>query len=299
MATAPIDLTKNTNGVCNLKCSYSFNYAPTSLQITNQGTYLSFKVDNTTAPPVIYNDQNYFVQEVRLYTPSLHTYSGGNHADAELIIVHSNMISTKNLLVCIPIVQSSTSTSDSSTFFDLIMIQLQKTANRIGQQTLFNNPTFTLGKFVPMTPYYSYNGTLPWSPSNGNYDYVVFMNDNAITISTQAFKILKAITTTRKTIGTFSNPNDVFYNSTGPVPPNKGEIYIECQPTGDDGEILVPARLDTGGIVDNQMLKMLFNFTLVKFFIGAMIMLIIWVVAGKVINVIASHATKIKGSNTV
>ena len=293
MATAPIDLTKNTDGVCKLKCSYSFNYAPTSLQITNQGNYLSFKVDNTTAPPVIYNDQNYTVQEVRLYQPSLHTYSGGEHADAELIILHSNMINTRNLLVCVPVVKSSTSTADSANFFDLIMTEVQRTANSRGQQTVYNNPTFTLGKFVPMTSYYSYTGTLPWPPSNGTYDYVVFMNDNAITISPLAYTTLQSVTV-NSGIGTVDNPNDIFFNSSGPVPTTQNaEIYIECQPTGDDGEILVPAKLSAGGILDNQMLQMLFSFTLVKLFIGAVAMIVIWLAASKIINAIAAHATKV------
>ena len=289
--TAPIDLTKNTDGICNLKCSYSFTYAPTNLRIANKGSYLSFKVDDSMTPPVIYNDQNYTVQEVRLYHPSLHTYSGGNHADAELIIVHTNTLNTKSMLVCVPIVKSSTTTADCAIFFDMILTEVQRTANSIGQQTIFNNPNFSLGKFIPMTPYYSYNGSLPWQPQNGEYDYVVFMNDNAITMTTQAFKVLQAVIS-NNTVSTYANPNDIFFNESGPVPPQKGEIYIECQPTGSDGEILRPMALSAGGLLADGTIKKLFNFTLVKIFIGALIMILIWKVATKIINGIASHATK-------
>jgi len=288
MATAPIDLsTLITDGnVCDLKCSYSFTYAPTHLQITNKGDYLSMIVDKTTAPPVIYNNQNYNVQEVRLYQPSLHTYSGGTHADAELVILHNNTFSTKNLLVCIPIIKSSTTTADSAYFFDQIITEVRKTANREGQQTVYNNPTFSLGKIVPMTPYYSYTGTLPWSSSTDVYDYIVFKIENAATMSPQALTGLKAVTNANQ-IKTVVSPYDVFLNSKGPVPPyTDGDIYIECQPTGDDGEVLVPARLDTGGILDNQMLKLLFNFTLMKFFIGALVMVVIWYGATKIIRAV-------------
>jgi carbonic anhydrase len=288
--TAPIDITKNTDGMCNLKCSYSFKYSPTNLQITNQGSYLSFKVDNTMTPPVIYNEQNYNVQEVRLYYPSLHTYAGKN-ADAELIILHSNTNSTKQLLVSIPVMKSSTSTSDSSTFFDLILIEVQNTANSQGQQTTYNNPTFSLAKFVPMTPYYSYLGTLPWSPYDGTYDYVVFSIDNAIAISTQSLRVLKQVVApTNSTIQI--NPYDVFFNSAGPVPPSKGEIYIDCQPTGDDGEVIMPAKPTSGGIIDNQTMKNLFNNNMVKILIGALIMIGIWKLSMKIINGIASHSAK-------
>lgn len=288
--SAPIDLTQNTDGICNLKCSYSFNYTPTNVQITNQGSYLSLKVDNTMMPPVIYNDQNYNVQEVRLYHPSLHTYAGKN-ADAEMVISHTNNTSTKQLLVCIPILKSSTSTMDSATYFDLIMLAIQRTANSRGQQTTLSNPTFSLAKFVPMTPYYSYKGTLPWQPFTGKYDYVVFKIDDAITMSTEAFSILQNVTAINN--ATVQTPeNDVFYNSNGPVPHAQGEIYIDCQPTGANGEVLVPAKIGTGGVINNEVLKNLFSYTLVKIIVGALVMIIIWKVAMKVINGIASHASQ-------
>ena len=289
--TAPIDITKNTSGECNLKCSYSFNYAPTNLQITNQGYYLSFTVDNTMTPPVIYNDQNYNVQEVRLYYPSLHTYAGKN-ADAELIILHSNTYSTKQLLVSIPVNRSSTATSDSSTFFDSILSEVQRTANSQGQQTVYNNPTLSLAKFVPMTPYYSYTGTLPWSPYDGTYDYVVFSIENAIAMSDQSTYVLSEVIAPSSSI-IRDNPYDIFYNSTGPVPQTTGEIYIDCQPTGDNGEVIMPAKVASGGIIDNQTMKSLFNNSLVKMLIGALIMIVIWKLSMKIINGIASHSAKV------
>jgi carbonic anhydrase len=291
-ATAPIDLTKNTDNICNLKCAYSFKYTPTSLRITNQGSYLSFITEDANTPPVVYNDQNYRVKEVRLYMKSLHTWSG-QQADAELIISHVNTTSTNKLLVCIPIVQSSTTTADSAMFFDFIMAETQRTATGKGQQTVYNNPTLTLGKFIPLKPYYSYNGTLPWSPCNGRYSYVVFLKQNAITMSPNAYNVLKKLIPTPNNIKpTGKNVSNVFYNNKGPTPPNVGEIYIDCQPTGDDGEVLVPAKPDSGGILDNELLQRIFNFTIIKLLVGVLVMIVIWKVAMKAINGIASHASK-------
>ena len=291
-ATAPIDLTKNTDNICNLKCAYSFTYSPTSLRITNQGNYLSFLTEDANAPPVTYNDQLYNVKEVRLYCKSIHTWAG-KQADAELVISHTNLNSTNNLLVCIPIVQSSTTTAASAELFDFIIAETGRTANSQGQQTVYNNPTLTLGKFIPMTPYYSYIGTLPWTPCNGNYSYIVFQKDDAITMSPYAYTALKALIPSPHNIQTTgNNSNSIFYNAKGPTPPNVGEIYIDCQPTGDDGDVLVPAKVDTAGIFDNQLLQRIFNFTMVKLLVGVLAMLIIWKVAMKAINGIASHASK-------
>jgi carbonic anhydrase len=296
-ATAPIDLTKNTDNVCNLKCAYSFTYTPTSLRITNQGNYLSFLTDDANTPPVTYNDQAYNVKEVRLYCKSLHTYAG-QQADAELVISHTNLTSTNNLLVCIPIVQSSTTTAACAELFDFILAETQRTANSQGQQTVYNSPTLTLGKFIPMTPYYSYTGTLPWTPCNGNYSYVVFKKEDAITMSPQAYTALLALIPSPNNIQTSSNPGSVFYNAKGPTPPNVGEIYIDCQPTGDDGEVLVPARADTAGVLDNQLLQKIFNFTMVKLLVGVLVMLAIWKLSVKLINGIASHSSKVALAKT-
>ncbi len=291
-ATAPIDLTRNTDNVCNLKCAYSFAYAPTSLKITNQGNYLSFATDTANLPPVTYNDQPYHVQEARLYCKSLHTYAG-QQADAELIILHTDAKSINSLLVCIPIKQSSTTTAVCAELFDFILTETQRTANSKGQQTVYNSPTFSLGKFIPLKPYYSYTGTLPWTPCNGEYSYIVFKKEDAITMSTQAYKLLMALIPSPNNITPHSNPDGVFYNASGPTPPNVGEIYIDCQPTGDDGEVLVPAKVDTAGLLDNKLLKRIFNFTLMKLLIGVLVMMIIWKLAVKLINGIASHSAKI------
>ena len=291
-ATAPLDLIGNTDNICNLKCAYSFNYAPTGLRITNQGNYLSFLTDDANSPPVIYNDQNYNVKEVRLYTKSLHTWSG-NQADAELVISHTNTTSTNKLLVCIPVTKSSTTTADSALFFDFIMAETQRTATSQGQQTVYNNPTLTLGKFIPLKPYYSYSGTLPWTPCDGKYSYIVFKKGDAITMSPNAYNILRSLIPSPHNIRTSNqNTGSIFYNASGPTPPSVGEIYIDCQPTGDDGEVLVPAKPDSGGVLDNELLNKIFNFTLVKLLVGVLVMLLIWKMAMKAITGIASHASK-------
>jgi carbonic anhydrase len=300
--SAPIIIVKNTQAdkICNLKCAYKFDYAPTNLQIKNMGTYLRWKVDEVSTPPVVYNDDFYNVLEARLYWNSLHAYLNNSttnpvYADAELVIVHLNRKNTSQLLVCIPITQSSTTTADSAMFFDFILTEVARTAPSKGQQTSYNKSTFSLDKFVPKKPFYSYNGTFPWPPENESVDYIVFDKEDAITMSTNAYAVLKKVT--RKSeidaLSIETSGAELFYNPTGPVPPNAGEIYIDCQPTGDDGEILVPAKLDSGGVLDNELLKRMWNFTIVKILIGALVMIILWKLAMNILNSIAKSASKV------
>ena len=151
--TAPLNIVRNlqTEKLCKLKCSYQFNYAPTNLQIHNVGSYLFLQTDEVAIPPVIYNDENYNMKEAIIVQPSLHKFNGA-HAQAELIIMHRNVTGTKQLMVCVPIKASSTTTDSSAAFFDLILAELIKTAPSSGSKTTFVNSTFTLNKFIPIDP---------------------------------------------------------------------------------------------------------------------------------------------------
>ena len=289
-ATAPINITKNTVNICNLNCSYTFTYPPTNLMITNKGSYLQWKVENTSTPPVNYNSNKYDVTEVRIYCPSLHTFANKSAA-AEMIISHTNSTANKTLLVCIPLVTSTTSSSDSVNFFDMVMSSVATDANAVDGTTTLNKPSFNLGKFVPMKPYFSYTGTMPYDNCDNDADYIVFHQDDATAISPSAFNILKRVITAHTITTTTSNTYGLFYNANGPVPPNKGEVYIDCRPTGDDGEVLVPlSLLDPKSILDNVTIKAITDMTLVKLIVGAIMMFIIWKIAIYIIRKISEKS---------
>ena len=243
------------------------------------------QTDASSMPPVIYNNQNYDVTKVYISYPSYHSYAG-QKADAELIIDHSNTANNKILKVCVPIMQSSSSTAESVTYFDLIIGEIQRTAPSAGKTTHYNNPTLSLAKFVPLKPYYSYS-------SMDGMDVIAFGKEDAIAMSPSAFIALKAVTQRRVILSTKPNPTTgVFYNAKGPVQPNSGEIYIDCQPTGDDGEILVSVKPDSGGLMNNETLNAILNMQMVKVLVGALMMVLIWKAATKVIDGIASHSAK-------
>jgi carbonic anhydrase len=297
---APLILKKDIQGdnICNLKCAFQYDYAPTLLTIENMGKYLLLKVDEVSVPPVIFNDDFYNIQEVRLYNESIHgfgTEADEKKGDAELVIIHTSRNNTKKLMVCVPIIKSTTTTDDSAMFLDYILAEVKRTAPAKGQETIYKNTTFTLNKFIPSKPFYSYNGSLPWNESSAigdeKYNYVVFDRKDSITMSLNSYNAMKKIITDEhkiKAVPMTNNEGGVFYNPDGPKPPNTGEIYIDCQPTGDDGEILVPAKLSSGGVLDNELLKRMWNFTMLKIFIGGLVMVLLWHLATKILKGIAS-----------
>ena len=300
--TAPLNIVQNlqTNKTCKLKCAYQFTYAPTSLRIINGGSFIMMTPDESATPPVNYNDINYNVQTCILVQPSMHKYNGQN-ADAELIIIHQ-AVSKSPLIVCVPIQSSSTSTAASANYFDMIMSNISQSASSRGGQSVFTNNTFTLNKFVPMKPYYSYTGTSIFNENcygdQGTADYLVYHAKAAITMTPQAFDVLKRVIPDAQRFSRAkeesANPGGVFYNASGPTPPVQSDIYIDCQPTGDDGELLITPRAETDGMFDNQLIKDLMGSKLIasgiKFIIGVIMMIFLWKVIMRVVQGITVSA---------
>ena len=243
-ATAPINIVKSIASKCDLKCSVKFNYDVTSVRAENKGDYVRLAFDPQTIPPVLFNAQKYIVQEARIYQPSLHTF-GGQQMAAEMVITHQNQTSNQNLLVCVPI---SNGGGESSSL-DVIIKQVTQKANTKGSSTNITGSTFSLKQIVPNKPFYNYAGTLPYPPCNGTYEYIVFDKTNALIIADNTWNNLTKIIT--PSVYSTHNPvGGLFYNDIGPSSLADGDdIYIECNPTGDDGSILigVPKVISTGG----------------------------------------------------
>lgn len=259
-ATSPIDITNNHDSTCDLKCKYSFKYPLSNLNITNKGGFIYITPENFNDSPVTYNSNKYNVRGIRLYRKSLHTY-GGKNADAELLIIHNNVNGSDILIVSIPIMVGS-SNPKSTAIFDRIISEVAKTANSVGKQTSLNNVNFTLDQLIPMKPYFSYNGTLPYSPFDGTNSYLVFNIDNAISMSSSAFNTFSNIIAESSSQ---INPvkNGLYYNEKGPTyysPTGKSEeIFIECLPTGSSGEVLIQKDKTSETVFNNAVMKKLVN----------------------------------------
>ena len=239
-ATAPIDIVKNNAGVCDKKCDISYDYPNTSVVARNKGEYIRFSFDKSSTPPVFFNKEKYEVQEMRLFQPSLHTFSG-SRASGEIIIVHNNLSSSRTLLVCVPLVTNAIKEGE----VDALINQVAQKANTVDSSTNINLNVFSLKKIVPSKPYFFYNGTLPYSPCNGSNDIVVYDKDHAVSITASSFINLKRIVSASD-YDVHSPKNGFFYNQEGPSNFTGGngedDIYFECNPTGDDGETLVATK---------------------------------------------------------
>ena len=250
LSKAPINIPKESKDLCVEKCSLKFDYGKSTLTMKNNGDYLSLGYDASTTN-VKFNANKMEIHEVRIYTPSLHTYDGVR-AEAEMIIVHSGF--GKNLLVCIPMKSSDGSGSGASTFSQIISESANKIPNS-GDATTVSGMTWSLNDFVPnKRPLFSYTSNLPYEPCTGVYDYVVFsLNDYYIPISSEVVELLqgkgKKKGLIRKQQYDIKSGPRVFFNVEGAVNSNfsgdDDDIYIECQPTGDDGEALF--KKDTSG----------------------------------------------------
>lgn len=302
-ATAPVDIVNNPNLVCDLKCEYSFKYPQsTSLNVTNRGEYLSLKTDPSNIPPVTYNADKYDVAEIRLYYPSLHSYSG-KKADAELIITHNGVSSSGNLLVCVPIVTGGGGSGDSAEIFDTIISEVAKTANSPGKKTTVNIPAFSVNKFIPMKPYFSYNGTLPYSPCNGDYDYIVFSkNDGPLSMTELALESLKKLTTANG-YSTHKNKQGVFYNKKGPstlTGEGKDDFYMVCDPTGSEGETLVKAEKTTSAKFNTESVtQLLKNNIVIQILIGAALIIALTKLGSFLLNMINSNSSSQGGGGNI
>ena len=257
-STSPVNILNNPQFNCDLKCDFSYNYTTSPvLIISNKSEYLSIKLDSVQN--ITYNASTYSLNEMRIYQPSLHSYNG-KKTDAELIIIHTRDTSVGNLLVCVPIMTGSVN-SDSLAIIDKIVSNASLMTNSSNKTTNVNIPTFSVKTLIPLKPYYSYSGTLPYPPCNGEYDYIVFNKDeNAIlSISAKAFNALSKIIT--KNAYPIRQNGGVFYNKKGPSPSTNtsDDIYMECVPTGSDGEQLVPIETSTNNMFDNHSIQNFYN----------------------------------------
>lgn len=277
-STAPVNI-PTVGNECSLKCNFSHNYPSSELNVSNGGQMLSFKMNNSIqTEPVEYGNSTYNVQEFLIFCPSVHTFVG-EYADAELIIFHKNNMGKEPLAVCIPLMMSNTP-NDNSIVLDNVLSEVGKRANSAGSGTQVNLASFNLNKFIPKKPYIMYDGTFDCNgDTNSNINFVVFRKQDAIKITPSSKELLTKILKKQTMFQIKSTPpkKGFLMNKNGPSSgtTSNEDIYIECKPTGSDGEILVPTAsawsmsadtmsLSNIGIIIGVLLGVILMYILIK-----------------------------------
>lgn len=243
----PVNLI-NTSNVCDIACSLSFKYNDSSIIAKNEnGSYLSIQYEITGDSKLTFNSDPYDANEIRIYIPSLHTYNG-KRADAEILINH-NGNNNKHLLISIPIENKGFLSSSGITLARIVNDMVKHRINNFTDPLPITQYTLNLNSIVPEKPYFYYEGCSNNSNffTNINVKIVAFNKSKDINTSGSIYvddefmKNLSALLTNPNNISPVSIQSDeLYYNMNGPQNAKKDNIYIDCQPTNEEGDVLMP-----------------------------------------------------------
>ena len=217
----PINIkTSNKNGGCSDNCKLECDYHNSACIATNKGSYISLSYDKITKPPVKYNNISLDVNEIRIYSPSLHQYEGVN-MDGEMVVIHKG--NDSNLAVCIPI---KINNEDNDNTLNELIDQCTTYVPNDGDTNTLTLNDYNLTSYIPVgSPYITYSSKLPFD-CDKYYNVIVFGNKEHYIPATTL-----NIDTLRKTISSESynidNNMKYFVNSNG-VLKNKTNTFIRC-----------------------------------------------------------------------
>lgn len=301
--TYPINLVNTTNN-CDITCNLSFNYNnSTNFKVENtNGSYLKIEYERSSNPNVTLSSTKYTASELRLYVPSSHKYNG-KYADAELVINH-NGNNNKHLLICIPIVNKGFISNNGTILARIINDMASSRLNNFTDPLTINNYSLNLNNIVPEKPFYYYEGCSnnPNLFTNTNVKIIAFnytadtKSSGVIFVDNNFITNLKALLTNPNNISTVKIPqNELFYNINGPANSKKDNIYIDCQPTNEEGEILAPLNKGDQSTIFDKLSKVGENnkdMTIIKGLLGLFIMFIILWAAKTLMELILSKFAK-------
>jgi carbonic anhydrase len=262
--TAPLNIVKKTAGRCSLKCLLWYNYTASTCTIKTNTDYLSILYDGSS--DVMYNSVKYTPTELRLYRPSLHTFDGV-HADAELMVLHTG--SSGGLMICLPITSNSDKNGSTGS---VLLSEIIKNAPATGDSISVNLQDFNLNYIIPKSPYFSYIGSEPFDgcTSSTIYNYIVFPKQSIFINSSTLDELADSINETEIP----THDGDAFWNEKGTISngfSGDGQIYIDCQPTGQEEDILY--KEDSSAY---KKVNMDWVYNVVKYIIGFIICIIAW-----------------------
>jgi len=245
---SPIDIvdSKITN-VCSGTCEYAHSFHELKdIKVKHKKVCLEFETTlYTDKPDVIFNKENYMVSRILLFKQPLHSYNQLEY-EGEIIITLTTT-SSKNLNLSIPLRINNGYTSNLDTIIDGVS-KVCNSENCVSEIL----PTMNVSSMVPNNSYYYYQGENEFiysdvdGKTNNNVNcsniehWIVFKANDSYTINNKTSNYLKDMlepfNPTRYKNSSLSKSKG------GPVSMQGGgdDIYIDCQLTGEDEEVLVP-----------------------------------------------------------
>jgi carbonic anhydrase len=184
----PINIKESTKtGLCKIKCNFECDYHNSTCTATNKGSYIKLSYDIVKIPPARLNNVSLDVKEIRLYTPSLHSYEGVK-MDGEMVIIHKGF--DKSVALCIPIKIND----EDESILNEIVDKCSSVIPNEDELTSLTLSDYNLANFVPTnTPFVHYMGNVPFD-CGATYDIIAFGNRNEyISIGSIHLQLLQKI----------------------------------------------------------------------------------------------------------
>lgn len=253
---APVNLTSDVmrkeDRACSSTCNFSFQYNTSTCNVFHKGSYLRIPYDTGSGGifPARYNGVDYKVEHIHIHQPSLHLYDD-QLADAEILAYHSSA-DGRNLIVSIPINIGNGTGRQSSDIMNTILQNLPSKSSTGGKYISDVN-NFNLGNLIPKEGFFTYVGRHLLPQYTGVYNYIVYHKKDAILVFRDSLASLNdpnrntAITKTGPISVNNIPKNMYYYNKRGANnAKGDGDIYIRCNPTGEDGTVLYQQSTNNG-----------------------------------------------------
>jgi hypothetical protein len=256
--TAPVTIV-HTDTKCFNKCNLRFQFSSTgaSASFVSGKQAISIQPNNNKTTPISFSSspagtgacaggggsKEYSVQQINIYSPSIHSYGAQNkRVEGEAIMLCLNSTGGRGLAISIPISLNGNLSGASSQISNVLnFMNSTTTGGTISGMTLNLNEWFKVGK-----PFYAYTGTsIPHiftCGTGGCVDWIVYdPADACIALPTSTLSILKKLVKTPKISPVEKDPGIGYaFNSQGATMRGSGsDLVIDCAPVSSTGQTLL------------------------------------------------------------
>lgn len=255
MSISLIDIPSSVTTKCSLQCNYWFDYKDCpKVKVSTASNYLKINYDGAGSN-VMYNSAVYKIaasNAISICVGGIHRFgSPATRPPLEMVIKHESQATSSELYVCIPITTSG-NISSNNPIENIITSYYPTKSNPV-----VYTPNFNLNYVIPKSSYMVHTGAYH-GQSKQNSTYIVFPI-NSFKISNQAIQSLiqsmspyTELRATNKSL--IQNEKGTTVNGFS----GDGQIYIDCQPTDSEGEIVVKETIVPANFYKFNMSSMIY-----------------------------------------